>query len=300
MLAMFDSIDDAAARLAQQCYFVDRDVATTVFLGARLRKPILIEGERGSGKSDLARAIAKALDTKLIRLQCYEGIDEEHAVYGWDQPRQLLRMQLAAAAGEPIERAEREVFTEEYLLKRPILEALTLEGPAVPVLLIDEMDRADERFETSFLDILTGLEVTIPGLGALEATRPPLIVLTSNGARALSGALKARCLYLWLSHPTFDREYEVLTTKVPGISHSLAGEICNFMQRIRAEDFRHCPGIAETIAWGTALAALHRTSLDPEIVDQTIGCVFNNPSDIDRFRSHDTTTLMRPSVDRAG
>jgi MoxR-like ATPase len=297
---MFESIDDVAARLSQQDYFADREIATTVFLASKLNKPMFLEGEAGVGKTEIAKALAKTLDTQLIRLQCYEGLDAHHALYEWNYAKQLLRIKLAEAGHESAERVEREIFSEEYLIKRPLLEALTTEGPAPPVLLIDEVDRADEEFEAFLLEVLSDFQITIPELGTIKAKRPPLVVLTSNRTREIHDALKRRCLYQWIGYPSFEREYEIVTARVPGINRTLAGQLCNFMERIRREDFYKRPGVAETIDWGMALVALHRSELDPEIVDQTLGCIFKYSDDIEQFRRRKFVELLQPGVDRVG
>jgi len=297
---MFDSIDDVAARLAAQRYFADREIATTVFLAARLSKPIFLEGEAGVGKTEIAKALARTLNTRLIRLQCYEGLDANHALYEWNYAKQLLRIKLAEAGHESANAVEREIFSEEYLIKRPLLEALTADGPAAPVLLIDEIDRADEEFEAFLLEVLSDFQITIPEMGTITAKRLPLVVLTSNRTREIHDALKRRCLYLWISYPTFEREYEIVTSKVPGLNRSLAGQLCNFMERIRREDFYKRPGVAETIDWGMALVALHKSELDADTVDQTLGCIFKYSDDIEQFRRKKYYELLKPGLDRVG
>ncbi|MEX0782664.1 MAG: MoxR family ATPase [Dehalococcoidia bacterium] len=295
---MFDSIDEVAARLAGERYFADRDIATTVFLAARLNKPIFLEGEAGVGKTEIAKALAATLRTRLIRLQCYEGLDAHHALYEWNYAKQLLRIKLAEAGHESTGAVEKEIFSEEYLIKRPLLEALTAEGAGPPVLLIDEVDRADEEFEAFLLEVLSDFQITIPELGTIKAERPPLVVLTSNRTREIHDALKRRCLYLWIGYPSFEREYEIVTSRVPGINRTLAGQLCAFMQRVRVEDFYKRPGVAETIDWGMALVALHKDELDPEVVDQTLGCIFKYTDDIEQFRKRKFFELLRPEIER--
>ncbi|MFN0147943.1 MAG: AAA family ATPase, partial [Dehalococcoidia bacterium] len=218
---MFDSIDDVAARLAGQEYFAGREIATTVFLAARLNKPLFLEGEAGVGKTEIAKALAATLGTRLIRLQCYEGLDAHHALYEWNYAKQLLRIKLAEAGHEGAGLVEREIFSEEYLIRRPLLEALSSEGGLPPVLLIDEVDRADEEFEAFLLEILSDFQITIPELGTIKAARPPLVILTSNRTREIHDALKRRCLYLWVGYPTFERELEIVRAKVPGLDAAL-------------------------------------------------------------------------------
>jgi MoxR-like ATPase len=282
---MFDSIEDVAARLAGQSYFADREIATTVFLAARLSKPLFLEGEAGVGKTEIAKALAAALGTRLIRLQCYEGLDAHHALYEWNYAKQLLRIKLAEAGHEAAGQVEREIFSEEYLIRRPLLEALSAEGEAPPVLLIDEIDRADEEFEAFLLEVLSDFQISIPELGTIRADRPPLVVLTSNRTREIHDALKRRCLYLWIGYPSFEREYEIVLARVPGLNESLASQLCRFMQRARDEDFYKRPGVAETIDWGMAMVALHRDRLDAATIDATLGCVFKHADDIEQFRS---------------
>jgi MoxR-like ATPase len=298
--SVFDSIDEVEKRLAGQRYFADREIATTVFLAAKLNKPMFLEGEAGVGKTEVAKALAKTLDTQLIRLQCYEGLDQHHALYEWNYAKQLLRIKLAEAGHESAGKVEREIFSEEYLIKRPLLEALTTDGPQPPVLLIDEVDRADEEFEAFLLEVLSDFQITIPEMGTIKAKRAPLVVLTSNRTREIHDALKRRCLYLWIGYPTFEREYEIVTAKVPGLNRALAGQLCNFMQRVRNEDFYKKPGVAETIDWGMALVALHRSELDASVVDQTLGCIFKYSDDIEQFRKRKFFELLQPGVDRTG
>ncbi len=297
---MFDSIDEVEARLAGQRYFADREIATTVFLAARLGKPLFLEGEAGVGKTEIAKALARATGARLIRLQCYEGLDANHALYEWNYARQLLRIKLAENGHEAPGDVEREIFSEQYLIKRPLLEALTADDDVPPVLLIDEVDRADEEFEAFLLEILSDFQITIPELGTIRAKRTPLVILTSNRTREVHDALKRRCLYLWIGYPSFEREYEIVTARVPGINRALAGQLCNFMERIRKEDFYKRPGVAETIDWGMALVALHRTELDPDVVDQTLGCIFKYTDDIEQFRKKRYFELLRPGLDRVG
>ena len=281
---VFDSIEDVAARLAEQQYFAGREIATTIFLAARLNKPVFLEGEAGVGKTEIAKALARTLNTKLIRLQCYEGLDASHALYEWNYAKQLLRIKLAEASGESADRVGREIFSEEYLIRRPLLEALSSEGGQPPVLLIDEVDRADEEFEAFLLEILSDFQVTIPELGTIKAERPPLVVLTSNRTREIHDALKRRCLYLWVGYPAFERELEIVRAKVPGLDETLAAALCRFMERARTEDFYKRPGVAETIDWGMSLVALHQDHLSAEVVDATLGVIFKHADDIEQFR----------------
>jgi MoxR-like ATPase len=270
--------------LAGEQYFADREIATTVFLAQRLQKPLFLEGEAGVGKTEVAKVLARILDTRLIRLQCYEGLDANHALYEWNYPKQLLRIKMGEAEGASAERLGETIFSEEYLVRRPLLDALSADGGRPPVLLIDEVDRADEEFEAFLLEILSDFQISIPELGTIRAEHPPLVVLTSNRTRDIHDALKRRCLYLWLAYPTFEREREILLAKVPGINLRLTEQVCNFMQLIRERDFYKRPGIAESIDWASALMLLHRDALDPATVEETLGCIFKYNDDITAFR----------------
>ena len=289
---MFDSIESVQQEMAGQRYFADRAIATTVFLAAKLGKPLFLEGEAGVGKTELAKVLASILDTRLIRLQCYEGLDASHALYEWNYPKQLLRIKLGEASGSSVEEIDKELFSEEYLVRRPLLDAITADGAQAPVLLIDEIDRADEEFEAFLLEVLSDFQITIPELGTLHAKRRPFVVITSNRTREIHDALKRRCLYLWIDYPGFEREYEILRAKVPGVNEHLAGQICTLMQQLRQEDFYKKPGIAETLDWGAALIALHRDELDPETVEETLGCIFKYNDDLEAFRNGNLVALL--------
>ena len=296
-MAKFESIDDVTGRLADVDYIADRELATTVFLAQALEKPLLLEGEAGVGKTELAKALATSLGARLIRLQCYEGIDASQALYEWNYPRQLLHIRLAdgeASDGKAGSRAEleQELFSEEYLVRRPLLDAILAEDEVPPVLLIDEVDRADEEFEAFLLEVLSDFQITVPELGTLTARQRPLVLLTSNRTRELHDALKRRCLYLWLSYPDFDREYDILRTRVPGIDEHLAAQVCGFMQLLRDRDFYKKPGVAETIDWGLALMALHRNELDEATVTETVGCIFKYHDDIERFTTENLVAVL--------
>ena len=302
----FQSIDDVSARLAEVDYITDRELATTVYLAQALEKPLLLEGEAGVGKTELAKAIAASRGARLIRLQCYEGIDASQALYEWNYPRQLLHIRLVERERErgdgvaTREALERELFSEPFLMRRPLLDAITAEDEQVPVLLIDEVDRADEEFEAFLLEVLSDFQITVPELGTLVARRRPFVVLTSNRTRELHDALKRRCLYSWLAYPDFDREYEILRTRVPAIEEHLAAQICGFMQLLRERDFYKKPGVAETIDWGLALVALHREALDEATVEATVGCIFKYHDDIERFCADNLVAVLdQVDIDRA-
>ena len=288
----FASIESIQAALAGEQYFADRAIATTVFLSQRLGKPLFLEGEAGVGKTEIAKVLARILDTRLIRLQCYEGLDASHALYEWNYPRQLLRIKMGEAEHERPTNLGREIFSEEYLIRRPLLDAIASDGSAPPVLLIDEVDRADEEFEAFLLEVLSDFQITIPELGTIRAERPPLVILTSNRTREIHDALKRRCLYLWIGYSAFERELEIVRAKVPGINERLAEQVCAFMQLMRERDFYKRPGVAETIDWAQALLALHRDALDPDVVNETLGCIFKYNDDIDAFRAADVNGML--------
>jgi len=287
----FESIESLQAALADERYFADRAIATTVFLGQRLGKPLFLEGEAGVGKTEIAKVLAALLNTRLIRLQCYEGLDASHALYEWNYPKQLLRIKMGEGSPGAADLG-REIFSEEYLIRRPLLDAITPNGAAPPVLLIDEIDRADEEFEAFLLEVLSDFQVTIPELGTIRAAQPPLVVLTSNRTREINDALKRRCLYLWVPYPSFERELEILRAKVPGLDEALARQICGFMQLMRERDFYKRPGVAESIDWGRALVALHRDALEPAVVEETLGAVFKYNDDIEAVRAAGIGTLL--------
>ncbi|MBM2826263.1 MAG: MoxR-like ATPase [Dehalococcoidia bacterium] len=275
-----DSIESLQEALAGQLYFADRAMATTIFLAQKLKKPVFLEGEAGVGKTEVAKVMANLLNTKLIRLQCYEGLDANHALYEWNYAKQMLRIKLEEGAQHSRGELERSIFSEEYLIKRPLLEAISNDGGRPPVLLIDEIDRADEEFEAFLLEVLSDFQVTIPEIGTIAAKEPPFVVLTSNRTREIHDALKRRCLYLWISYPAFDREYRIVTAKVPGINERLAEQVCKFMQVIRELDFYKRPGIAETLDWATALMALHYNEVSKEVVEETLGCILKYNEDL--------------------
>ncbi|MFN0096328.1 MAG: AAA family ATPase [Dehalococcoidia bacterium] len=282
---MFDTIDDVLSALQERDYFADRTIATTIFLAAKLNKPVFLEGEAGVGKTEIAKALATILGARLIRLQCYEGLDASHALYEWNYAKQLLRIKLAESAHESGAEVEHAIFSEEYLIRRPLLEALSEHGPVPPVLLIDEVDRADEEFEAFLLEILSDFQVTIPELGTIKAERPPLVILTSNRTREIHDALKRRCLYLWVGYPTFERELEIVRTKVPQLDAHVAAQICRYMEGARRDDYYKRPGVAETLDWARALVALHASELDKDLVEATLGVIFKHADDVEAARA---------------
>jgi len=261
-------------------YVADEAIATALFLAREMRKPLLVEGVAGSGKTELAKVLARLLSTELIRLQCYEGLDVNTALYEWNYPRQMLRARMAEQDGQSAAEIENTIFGRAYLLERPLLRAITRgEGPAV--LLIDEIDRADEGFEAFLLEILSDFQITIPELGTIRAEHVPYVVLTSNRSREIGDALRRRCLYLYVEHPGLEKEVRIIRTKVPGASEQLAREISQFMHKLRGRRLAKAPGVAESIDWAQALVRLHRPHLDPEVVAATIGCFLKDRHDVE-------------------
>jgi MoxR-like ATPase len=292
-LAAPASIDDLQALLRGRLYIADRALATSVFLALKLRRPILLEGEAGVGKTDVARALASALGARLIRLQCYEGLDISHAVYEWNYARQLLEIRLMEAAG-PIDRAAagRRLFSEEFLIKRPLLQALEATDGPPPVLLIDELDRADQEFEGYLLELLADFQVTIPEIGTLRASTPPVVIITSNRTRELHDALKRRCLYCWIDYPDLQKELTIVLTKMPGAPARLASEVTAFAQALRQIDLYKANGVSETLDWMAALVALDRHELDEGVVTATLGILLKNQEDIQAVSGARVTELV--------
>jgi MoxR-like ATPase len=286
----FEGIAQIMAVLEQQGYIADRGLSTSVHLSIVLRKPLLIEGAAGVGKTEVAKVMARALGTDLIRLQCYEGLDVHTALYEWNYQRQMLRIKLEESTGRPVEEKEHLIFSEPFLLKRPLLQAITADR--APVLLIDEVDRADEEFEAFLLEVLSDFQVSIPEIGTIRANHIPYVVLTSNRTRDLSDALRRRCLYLWIDYPTYKKELSIVHAKVPKINDHLAAQICGFMQLVRTVPLVKVPGIAETLDWSAALMALHRDHLDPQAVEETLGCLCKDQEDVVRMRSQFVSPIL--------
>ena len=279
----FGGIPEIMETLQQQGYIADRDVALSIHLSVVLHKPLLIEGAAGVGKTEIAKVMARAVATDLIRLQCYEGLDVHTALYEWNYQRQMLRIKLEETTGRPVEEKEDLIFSEAFMLKRPLLQAITADRS--PVLLIDEVDRADEEFEAFLLEVLSDFQVSIPEIGTIRARHLPYVVLTSNRTRDLSDALRRRCLYLWIDYPTFEKELAIIHRKVPEINDRLARQIGAFMQLVRRVNLDKVPGIAETLDWSAALLALHRDHLDPGAVEETLGCLCKDQEDLTRVRA---------------
>jgi MoxR-like ATPase len=280
------SIDEVSRLLADHRYIADRSLAVSVYLGLRLSRPLFLEGEAGVGKTEVAKVLAAGLQRHLIRLQCYEGLDVNHAVYEWNYARQILHIRLAEARGGSAtpQDTEREIFGPEFLIKRPLLQAIENSDAQPAVLLIDEIDRADEEFEAFLLELLSDFSVTVPEIGTFTATRPPIVVLTSNRTREVHDALKRRCLYHWIEYPDLAREAQITEAKVPGISRALAREAAAFVASLRTEPLYKQPGVAETIDWAAALVALGTTTLDEAVAAETIGALLKYQEDVKKIR----------------
>jgi MoxR-like ATPase len=289
----FDSIDAVQEAMRAQNYISDRALATVIFLAMKLHKPILLEGEAGVGKTEVAKVLAAILGAKLIRLQCYEGLDVNTALYEWNFPRQMLHIKIAEAAERTsMAQIEQEIYSVPYLIKRPLLEAIQSGVEQPTVLLIDEVDRSDEEFEAFLLEILSDFQISIPELGTLKAERLPYVVLTSNRTREIHDALKRRCLFHWIDYPSFEKEYTIVRTKVLGIEEQLAGQICQCVEAMRQQDFYKRPGVAETLDWARALLYLGRERLDIPTITETLGCVLKYKEDMDKANEDFLETLL--------
>jgi MoxR-like ATPase len=279
----FQSIEEVASRLAEAYYIADRGLATVLFLANRLQKPVFLEGEPGVGKTEVAVVMARLFDTRLIRLQCYEGLDASSALYEWNYPKQLLHIRLEEQEKRGKEEVERVIYGPEFLIKRPLLQAILCADEKAPVLLIDEIDRSDEEFEAFLLEVLADFQITIPEIGTLKAAKRPMVVVTSNRTRDVHDALKRRCLYHWIDYPSYEKEYRIVLTRLPQIEQRLAEQVARFMQKIRQVDFLKRPGVSETLDWASALMAMERRSLNEDVVRETIGCILKYQDDIKRF-----------------
>ena len=288
---MNEDIRAMQAEMERLGYITEPAIATAVYLAKEMQKPLLVEGEAGVGKTEIAKVLARLLSTELIRLQCYEGLDTNTALYEWNYQRQLLRLRIAEREARDPAELEDLIFGREYLLERPLLRAITRrEGPAV--LLIDELDRADEGFEAFLLEVLSDFQITIPELGTIRAEHVPLVVLTSNRSREIGDALRRRCLYLYVEHPGFEKELRILHGKVPGLNEQLARTVTRFVQKLRARELRKLPGVAETLDWAQALVRLHRDVLDAETVRATLGCLLKDEHDIRATGKEAVTELL--------
>ncbi len=287
------SIDDTISLLGDQNYLAGRPLATVIFLALKMKRPLFLEGEAGVGKTEIAKVLASALDRPLIRLQCYEGLDIASAVYEWNYPAQMLEIRLAEASGTTDRsRIESDIFSERYLIRRPVLQALSSVAGKAPVFLIDELDRTDEAFEAFLLEVLSDFQVTIPELGTIKATEPPIVIITTNRTREVHDALKRRCLYHWVDYPAAAQELEIIRRKVPGCNSALSEQIVAYVQKLRTLDLFKNPGVAETIDWATALTELDRLALDPETISDTLGTLVKYQDDIARITGGEGTKVL--------
>ena len=288
-----DSIDAVFDLLGREHYVADRSLAITLYLGLSLKRPVFLEGEAGVGKTEVARVLADGLGRRLVRLQCYEGLDVAAAVYEWNYARQMIEIRLAEAAGvADRDSLAKDVFSEDFLIRRPLLQALEADGDGPPVLLIDELDRADEPFEAYLLELLSDFQVTIPEIGTIKAAEPPIVVITSNRTREIHDALKRRCLYYWIDYPDAARELAILEAKAPGAGARLGREVVGFIQALRRRNLFKLPGVAETLDWANALVQLDRLELDPETVDSTLGVLLKYQDDIAQVRGAEAAVIL--------
>ena len=287
------SIEQTQALLEQGNYVADRSLATTLFLALRMQRPLFLEGEAGVGKTEIAKVLSDTLGRRLVRLQCYEGLDVNSAVYEWNYSRQMLEIRLAEAAGD-VDRQHLadDVFSEQFLIERPLLQALRAHTGGSPVLLIDELDRTDEPFEAFLLELLSDYQISIPEIGTVKAVEPPLVIITSNRTREIHDALKRRCLYHWVDFPSAEREQEIVARKMPGIDVQLSHQLVAFVQRLRQEDLFKLPGIAETLDWADALVQLDQVSLDPQGIDDTLGTLLKYQDDIAKIRGSEAASIL--------
>ena len=291
------SVDELQAALGKELYVADRGLAMSVYLALQLKRPLFLEGEAGVGKTEVAKALSSAFGARLIRLQCYEGLDVSQAVYEWNYSRQLLHIRLLEASGG-VDRqdAERELFSEEFLIKRPLLQALEGAGPTV--LLIDELDRADEEFEGYLLEMLSDFQITIPEVGTYKADEPPVVVITSNRTREIHDALKRRCLYYWIDYPDLEKEMQIVRSKVPAASQNLSEQVTAFVQELRATELYKVPGVAETLDWTAALVSLNENELSPSVIDDTLGVMLKYREDVQTVRGEQTRALLNRALQR--
>ena len=293
------SIDDVQKILREQHYISDRSLAVPIFLSLKLQRPLFLEGEAGVGKTEIARALAAALNTELIHLQCYEGLDINHAVYEWNHARQILEIRLMEASGQvDRESATADLFSERFLIKRPLLQAIDESRKKAPVLLIDELDRADEEFEGFLLEMLGNFQITIPELGTYKAVHPPIVIITSNRTREVHDALKRRCLYYWIEYPDFQKELQIINDKIPEAPRQLAQQVTGFIQELRETELYKIPGVSETLDWTSALLALNQSELDPQVIDDTMGIVLKYQDDIEMVRGEPVRAMLERSKNR--
>ena len=287
------NVDDLQRLLRDHLYMADRGLALSIFLALKLQRPLFLEGEAGVGKTEVSKVLSEALGTDLIRLQCYEGLDVNHAVYEWNYARQLLQIRLMEASGS-VEKgaASNELFSEDFLIRRPLLQALDASRERPPVLLIDEIDRADEEFEGYLLEMLSDFQITIPELGTFTSPEPPVVIITSNRTREIHDALKRRCIYFWIDYPDLQKEYQIVTSRVPQAPRQLAEQVTAFVQELRTAELYKIPGIAETLDWTAALVALDQRELDPSVVDDTLGIMLKYREDIQSVRGEEVRALL--------
>jgi MoxR-like ATPase len=286
-------IDETLSLLSSSAYIADRSLATTLYLSLKMGKPLFLEGEAGVGKTEIAKVLSSALGRKLVRLQCYEGLDIGSAVYEWNYSRQMIEIRLAEASGAVEKKTfSADIFAEEFLIERPLLKALKTEDTGPPVLLIDELDRTDEPFEAFLLELLSDFQITIPEIGTIKAKEPPIVIITSNRTREIHDALKRRCLYHWVDYPTAERESEIIAARLPGIDKQLSAQLVAFVQRLRDEDLFKLPGVAETLDWAEALTQLDKISLDSEAIDNTLGAILKYQDDISKIRGSEAARIL--------
>jgi len=289
---MLDTIEEIQSAMERAKYIADRPAATVLHLSMKLGKPVLVEGEAGVGKTEIAKVLAQILETRLIRLQCYEGLDVSTALYEWNYSKQILWMKQAEICQAPREAVGKEIFSPEFLIRRPLLEAIQNDSERPVVLLIDEIDRSDEEFEAFLLEVLSDFQITIPEIGTVQAKQRPHVILTSNRTRELHDALKRRCLYHWIDYPSLEKERRIVLTKVPAVGTTLANQVCCFMQRVREREFYKRPGIAETLDWVMALMALGKEELDEGAVRETLGCIFKYHQDLNQMEEYGVENLL--------
>jgi MoxR-like ATPase len=290
---MFDSIESTTQTLTEQAYIAEMGLSTSLFLALKMSRPLFLEGEPGVGKTEIAKVLSQALQTPLIRLQCYEGLDISQAVYEWNYPRQLLEIQAHQGASADHSTATEDIFTEKFLLKRPLLQAIDQSHDRAPVLLIDELDRADEEFESFLLELLSDFQITIPEIGTLRARHKPIIIITSNRTREIHDALKRRCVYQWIDYPARDKEIEIVLRKLPGIAEQLAKQVVDFVQALRKQELYKLPGVAETLDWAEALGYLNVQTLGSDVVDMTLGMILKYQDDVNKIRGPVAAELLR-------
>ena len=295
-----NTVDDIRVSLDDHHYIANRSLATSIYLSLKMDKPIFLEGEPGVGKTEIGKVLAQVLDTNLIRLQCYEGLDVHNAIYEWNYSRQILQIRMMEAEGQKDkEKISKEIFGSEFLIKRPLYQAIDYEGDDPPVLLIDELDRADEEFEAYLLEILSDFQISIPEIGTIKAIRPPIVVITSNRTREIHDALKRRCLYHWIEYPSAEQEFEIVKRKIPQVNEELGKQVVAFVQAVRQKDFYKLPGIAETLDWASALIKLGTTELSNEITSDTLGALLKYQDDIEKMDGDTTHGLVQRAFTEA-